>query len=259
MSADPAKKLQTLIRKLPDIVEPSGPALVSTHTTDAIVAELVRSFFVWESGCRRGEQALAEVHASMVDYNELRVCLPHEFHRVIPSHDQHAGARFLRLRSALNDIYRREHEISLGHLATLAKRDARAYLDSLEGMHPFISARVCLLSLGAHAFPADARLCSLLSRERALPAELDPAAQSAHGDAGSWLEHHILADDSRSVYQRIEIWADLEIPETAPAGKGTLPKAAKTRAKARPPAGSPSVAKPGSDTATRPARKRSPA
>ncbi len=208
MSADPAKKLHSLLKKLaPGGASDGGPPAL-THTTDAIVAELVRSFFIWECGTAGGERALTEAHASLADYNELRVCLPHEFERISTGADPHTSSRFLRLRSVLNDIYRREHEISLSHLASLAKRDARAYLDSLEGMHPFVSARVCLLSLGAHAFPADGRLCRLLAAEKALPTELDPGSGASHADAGSWLEHHILADESRGLYLGLERWAD---------------------------------------------------
>lgn len=249
MSADPAKKLHSLLKKL----SPAGAADIGapalTHTTDAIVAELVRSFFVWECGAARGELALIEAHAGLADYNELRVCLPHEFERILTEVDPHASQRFLRMRSVLNDIFRREHEISLTHLATLAKRDARAYLDSLEGMHPFVSARVCLLSLGAHAFPADGRLCRLLAAEKALPTELDPESGASHADAGSWLEHHILADESRAAYLGLERLADeAGAAKTSPAPHRASKPAAK------------SASKSGSRGATdpaRPSRKRS--
>lgn len=250
MSADPAKKLQTLIKKLP-VLSGSGSErpLLQSHTVDPIVGELVRSFFIWECGCRAADMALDEVHAATVDYNELRVALPHEFHRLVSVRDEHAAPRFLRLRSALNEIYRREHEISLSHLGTLAKRDARAYLDSLDGMHPFVSARVCLLSLGAHAFPADGRLCTLLAREKALPPELDPLSPSSHGDAGSWLEHHILADDSRDAYLRLELWADQELRTPAPKVVASSGPVAKSRPKGR--------SKAASDASGRTTRKRS--
>lgn len=245
MSADPAKKLHSLLKKL----SPAGASDISapalTHTTDAIVAELVRSFFIWECGAARGERALSEAHAGLADYNELRVCLPHEFERILTEADQHAPQRFLRMRSVLNDIFRREHEISLTHLATLAKRDARAYLDSLEGMHPFVSARVCLLSLGAHAFPADGRLCRLLASEKALPTELDPESGASQADAGSWLEHHILADESRGAYLGLE-----RLAEEADTAKTTPPsqRASKSAAKS----GSRGTTEP-----ARPSRKRS--
>jgi len=214
VSTEAPKRLQNLLKRLPASAPPAPPAL--THTNDPLIAELVRSFFLWERGSRSGEQALAEAHSQLADYNELRVCLAHEFDRIAPTDDPHGSSRFLRLRSVLNDVFRREHEVSLAHLVSLPKRDARAYLDSLEGMHPFVSGRVCLLGLGAHAMPVDSRLCVRLAAERALPEELDPSSPASHADASSWLEHHVLAEDSKDAYARLEQWADAH-QEASPA------------------------------------------
>ena len=241
MSAEANKRLQTFLKRLAHIATPQPAPAQLTHTTDPVLAELVRSFFVWERGTQVGERWLAEAHQQLVDYNELRVCLPHEFERMVSSDDPHAGSRFLRLRSVLNDIFRREHEISLSHLTTLAKRDARAYLDSLDGMHPFVSGRVCLLVLGAHAMPIDARLCTRLALEKAMPEEIDATSTTAHADAASWLEHHVLADDARETYLRIEQWADDQTgpsprqrPKPSSGGKTGSKTAPKPRSKPAP-------------------------
>lgn len=208
--ADHAKRLAALIKKLPAAdAPPAAPA--PPHAQDRVVAELVRAFFVWEAGERRAEAALAEIHEAMVDYNELRVCLPHELARIVSDRDAKFDERCLRLRSTLNDIYRREHEISLAPLVSMPKRDARQRLETLEGVPPFVACRVALRALETHAFPLDARLAGLLAREKAIPADGEAAGADSIHAAAVWLEHHVRAEDAPSVYARMERWADAEL------------------------------------------------
>ncbi len=222
MSADPVKKLHTFMKKLPALGEETTPAYRSSHALDPIVAELVRAFFIWEAGLQAAERALAGVESATADYNELRVCLPHELEQMVGRGDKHLAERSLRLRSVLNDIYRREHELTLVHLATLPKREARAYLDALDGMPAFVSARVCLLAIGAHTVPVDARVVAALAEQEAIPAELE---SSPHAECASWLEHHIRAEESVAFHLRMERMLDADRPAT-PARKsaGAKPK-----------------------------------
>lgn len=223
-ASDPSKKLHALLQRIApaagaDIAstegaDHSGPA--TRHAADAVIAELVRSFFIYESGVAAANAALDAIHSSLADYNELRICFPHELARIVGAADPAFEQRALRLRSTLNDIYRREHEISLLHLTTLSKRDARAYLDSLDGTPPFVAARVALLALGAHAFPVDFRLTSLLLTERAIPADLEPTSPA---QIASWIEHQIRADDARQAYLNMELWADQQ-PKPTPSRAG---------------------------------------
>lgn len=263
-ASDPSKKLHALLQR----IAPAGPAdLASTegtdgaspvtrHAADAVIAELVRSFFICESGVAAANAALDAIHASLADYNELRICFPHELSRIVGATDPNFEQRALRLRSALNDIYRREHEISLLHLTTLSKRDGRAYLDSLDGTPPFVAARVALLALNAHAFPVDARLTSLLLAERAIPADLEPTSTA---QIASWIEHQIRADDAKQAYLNIERWADQQ-PKPTPSRAGPKKAAATSDPKPGHESGtgkttSKSPAKPGQKSASKPTPK----
>ncbi|MBX3362300.1 MAG: hypothetical protein KF912_03200 [Phycisphaeraceae bacterium] len=224
MSADPVRKLHAFLKKLPPSTEDRSVVRSRSDRADPVLQELVLSFLAWEVGLTAAKRSLSQIDDATADYNELRVCLPHELARMVTVHDDRFEERSLRLRSVLNDIYRREHELSLSHLLQLPKRDARAYMDSLDGMPPYVSSRVCLLTLGAHAVPVDSRIVQALRGEGCIPAELDA---SPHSECASWLEHHIRAEDSHAFYVSLE--ASLDASYQSVGGK---PAPAKRKANA---------------------------
>ena len=109
------------------------------------------------------QEALAALQDEFVDYNEMRIGMSDELAELLPKRYPLAGERCQRLRAALNTVFQREHRLSLASLAESPKRESRAYLDSLEGITPFVASRVTLLGLGAHAFPVDQRLVAVLA------------------------------------------------------------------------------------------------
>lgn len=125
------------------------------------VRQVVWSLLLWESSASKAERALEAILEEIADINELRVCLPGEMVGMIGSRYPRAEERSRRMRACLQSIYEREHKMVLGVLETVTKRDARAMLDGIEGMVPFVASRVMLLELGGHAFPMDGRLCVL--------------------------------------------------------------------------------------------------
>jgi hypothetical protein len=235
VAADPA-----LVAAAPSDPSPSAaPAPGASPDPETLVRELVHSFLVWEAGATRAATAMRRLEQAVVDFNELRVFLPGELVAVIGDRYPRASERAERLRSALNDLYRREHGVNLSCLLVLPKRDARAFLASLEGLPPFVAARVVLLILGAHAMPVDDRLCALLAAEDAI----DPGATA--DEAAGWLERQLRAGEAVHVYTLLEAWAaGLPLPKTAkkPA-KSTEAPAAPTSS-AGPAAAEPERAKP---------------
>ena len=106
------------------------------------------------------------------------------------------------------------------------KRDARAYLLSLEGVPTFVAARVILLGLGGHAFPVDTRLVKLLAAEDVLEPKLSPETATGR------MERMLRAGEATSAYLAIESWADtVPTKRTTKAAKPGAPK--KSRAKAK--------------------------
>lgn len=169
--------------------------------------ELVYSLLVWEAGASKAAAAARRLQEGVVDINELRLCLEDEIVRLIGPRYPRAAERAARLRAALNHVFHDAHTVSLAHLKTMSKREARTYLEAITGMPPFATARVLLLSLGGHAFPIDRRLHRVLAEEEAVePATYDDAA-------GVWAERQIRAGDARDAYLLLEAYA-----EAKPAG-----------------------------------------
>jgi len=216
---DPARRFAALVKRARAEL---GDAPYSPPTTaeggDPIVQELLLSFLAWESGPARAEAALKRLVHAVVDYNELRVCLPDELVTIIGERYPRGLERCARMRSALNEVYRREHAVTLQPLTVMPKRDAWQYLASLEGVPGFVAARVTLLSLSGHAFPLDERLLGLLRDEKAAPPEVSV------DEACGWLERQVHAGEAAPAYLAVEAWAaQRQAPK--PARRTTPPRA----------------------------------
>ncbi len=151
---------------------------------DAILTEFLRSFLMWESTTQTAHAALARVTAAVVDFNELRVCLSDEIAELLgPGHAGHSTPtvedRAARIKLALNDIFKREHAVRLGHLRGLSKREAAAYLDGLAGTPPFVSSRTALIALNEPSLPVDERLIQALRSAGIFDSETNIEAATA--------------------------------------------------------------------------------
>jgi hypothetical protein len=201
VSPDPSKKLNALMKKLRGtygeaVIDPGHEGC--PESADGLLWHLVFSFLAWEASTARAVVANKRLHGCVVDYNELRVCLSDELVRMVGDRYPRALERVTRLRSTLNDLYRREHAVTLKSLPDMPKREARQRLDSLEGLPPFVSARMLLLSLGGHAFPLDHRIHQALLSEDAAPENFDEAA--------AWLERQFRVGEAAPAYTLIEAW-----------------------------------------------------
>lgn len=252
MSApDPAKKLSALLKKLratygESAVDKSGEG--RPPEIDPLIWQLVFSFLSWESSVARAATVSRKLHTAVVDYNEMRVCLANELATLIGDRYPRGLERASRLRSTLNDLYRREHSVTLVTVAAMPKREARVYLESLDGTPGYVASRLLLVSLGGHAFPVDDRIYQTLLEEDAIPPDLSLA------DAAGWLERHFRAGDALPAYLLVEQWLNDRPPAKAPARKepAALPQPAET-SKAKPDAPADDPAKPAD---ARPAGRR---
>lgn len=166
--------------------------------TDAPLARLVESFLWWEAGARHAPAALEKLCAELVDYNELRICLPDEVLSIIGTRYPKGQERCERMHAALNAVYNREHTLGLETLLSMPKREARIYLEGLEGITPFIAARVMLLTLGAHAFPVDSRIAGVLGEASIAEKDETPT------QVASKMERLLRAGECREIYLGVE-------------------------------------------------------
>lgn len=205
---------------IPTLALPKLAALAKKHTPSQPAAApadpvhtIVQSFLLWEASTAHANAALERIARQCVDFNELRVCQPEEIVSILPNRYPYLEERADRLRRSLNDLYRREHKLSLAHLASMGKREQRAYVEHLDGMLPFVSSRILLLHFGHSLVPCDDQLVDLLVAAKIMTAPV-PAADAGAAlvkSTGSVEEalrlHHALvaaadrawADDSKSV------------------------------------------------------------
>ena len=205
MSTDPTKKLNSLLKKLRGQHSELAPPAVTPEPPDefdSFVHQLVFSMLCWEASTSQARNALKRIRESVVDYNELRVCVSDEVSHIIGDKYPLSIERAIRLRTALNEVFNRQHAVSLKHLAEGGKREARQYLDTLPGCPPYAAARVCVVSGLGHAVPVDERLLSLLTDEQII------ADDASVEQAASWLEHHVKAEESLDVHLLFQAWSD---------------------------------------------------
>jgi hypothetical protein len=206
--ANSPRKLATLLRRLRaarDSVRFEVAPEPTPEGEDPVVHVLVYSLLMCDAGAVPARQALLSIRNALADYNELRVCTPEEIEEIIGPSYPLARDRALRLRSVLNDIFRRCHALTLAHLAQMPKREARVYLESLEGMPRYASARILLLCVQGHAIPCDQRLRDKLANERIIEPDF-----SVEATAG-WLDHHIRADDAVESHHLLQAWCDAPV------------------------------------------------
>jgi len=137
------------------------------------------------------KSALDRAFTTMVDWNEVRVSSPAELNRATGNAIPHGVQHCQQLVNALQAIYDRENRLSLERLRGMGRRDARHYLEQLDGLDEYGVASVLLWSLGGHAIPVDDRLLEAL-READL---VNPSADRSEVQA--FLERHIGAADAK--------------------------------------------------------------
>ena len=197
-ATEQAKALDDLMASLPE-----GTAPEFAEARDP-VAVLVLSFLMWEATTDQALKAYAKLRERIVDFNDLRMNMAHETIDAIGPGYPLALERSRRMRAALRHVYNRQHEVSLEAVEEMGRREARKYIESLDGIVPYVSARLLLLSFGAHAVPADDRLCNAL-------AEAGVVEDDADGDAATlsaWLTRQIKSADGVEAHFKLQAYAD---------------------------------------------------
>lgn len=189
------KKFAALLKKVKDAHQ---PAEVSKHDP---VEHLVIAFLQWNSSRKLAEAAFTKLMAPMVDSNDLRVSHPHEIVNLIGEDYPRAAERAARLHESLQEVYNREHGVSLDSLSAQGKKQAKTYLESLPGIVSYVVSRISLLSLGAHAVPVDDLLRDKLVTEEAV--EPDATVE----EISAFIERQIKSGEALAVHLALDEWS----------------------------------------------------
>ena len=141
---------------------------------------LIQSFLVWEWNGSRASSTWARMVEDVTDLNELRVTVVDDYLEYFGGGCPRAEERADRLRATLRGVFHREHSTDLSGPAGGPKKEFREYLDSLEGMTPFVAARTALIAAGSHAVPVDERTLRLLVKSGVVDSDatIDSASQT---------------------------------------------------------------------------------
>ena len=164
----------------PTIPEPGDP-----------VRRLAIAVLGVECGDAEANRAIDRLFTTMVDWNEVRVSNVEQVYRVIGDRIPQGLDRSRRLIDALQAIYEREHKISLDRLKSIGRREARDYLEALEGVDDYAAAAVMLWNFGGHAIPvSDPFLEALRAAELVHP-------HATRAEVQAFLERNINAAEAK--------------------------------------------------------------
>jgi endonuclease III len=189
------------------------------------VTVMVMSFLMWESTTTRASAAYKRLLDHVVDFNDLRVSMPHEMVEWVGPRYPQALERCQRLRAALRHTYKREHAVSLDRLQDMGRREVKSYLRSLDGIAHYVADRVALLCFDAHCIPVDARLYRALVKAGVGDENTEIL------DMASWLARQVKAADALPTHRALQRWSDGAGSRSARARSTRRPAGKKKKAK----------------------------
>ena len=183
-----ADELRSLYKKLtkqfpPEPRKPQDP-----------LKALVRGAMSFDVPDGKAEDAMRLIDREFVDLNELRVATDLEIQELLGVRYPQIERRVSMITQSLNDIFEREHTLSLDRLKTVSRRDARQFLRELPEIHPFVEAYVMLFAFEGHAFPMDDEILAYLKEQEVVEenATLD--------DAQRFIEHQLKDEECYGLY-----------------------------------------------------------
>lgn len=188
--------LLSLLRKQVDLPDPFEMEPLS---------QLIFASLCADATTDQADGAYVGLLEKMVDLNELRVTDPEDLAALFGASYPLAESRAHHLNRVLHAVYQREHGMEMVAVKSMAKREARAYLEEMDGMTPFVWASVMLLSLGGHAMPVDGQLHRRLEEDGIVEEGSELA------DVQSFLEHHVRADAGQEAYHLLRAYVEQNI------------------------------------------------
>jgi len=193
-----AEELRSLYKKLlkehkPEPREPMDP-----------LKALVRGAMSFDVSDDRADHAMKAIDKEFVDLNELRVATDLEIQELLGQRYPAIEKRVAMITLSLNNIFEREHTLSLDRLKTISKRDARKFLSELPDVHPFVEAYVMLYGFDGHAVPLDDEMLAYLREQ-----EIIDEQTNLH-DGQRFVEHHIKHEESHSFFVALRAAAAAE-------------------------------------------------
>ena len=155
---------------------------------------LVRGAMSFDVSDSRATDAMRAIETEFVDLNELRVATDLEIQELLGVKYPEIEKRVEMITRSLNNIFEREHTLSLDRLKTVSKRDARQFLRELPDIHPFVEAYVMLYGFDGHSFPIDDEILGFF-RDQGIVEDATPL-----DEAQRFVEHHLKAEECHDLF-----------------------------------------------------------
>lgn len=194
-----ARRLKQLIRSLrTKLGKPGRPP-----TGDA-VTQMILGIFSRDLPESKARDVLDRLRGMVVDYNELRVIPTIELIDMVGDVPD-ARRKCEDLSRSLNSIFAVEHDVSLERLRELPRKDVIAYLDKIDGLDPYVRARIRLYGLQQHAIPLDEAMWAYARKTEIVH------PRCPLDEAQAFLERRIAEDEAVEVVGLIEkqAWAEM--------------------------------------------------
>lgn len=193
-----ASRLKGVYAKLRE----SAAKLEENQEPDHPLQRLATAIFAVGSSEEKAHIAVNRMLDAMVDWNDVRISTAGEIMSASGCRGSGSLERCSNLTAALGSIFNNENALTLDHLAAMPRREARHYLEQLDGVDEYATASVVLWSLGGHAIPVDdALLATLRDAELIHP-------QASRAEVQSFLERHVNASEAKEFCVTIQALVD---------------------------------------------------
>jgi endonuclease III len=155
---------------------------------------LVRGAMSYDVSDVRAEEAMRMIDKEFVDLNEFRVATDLEIQELLGTRYPAIEKRVAMITQSLNNIFEREHTMSLDRLKTISRRDARQFLRELPEIHPFVESYVMLFAFDGHCMPIDDAMLGYLKDQGIVEQE------ATIDDATRFIEHQVKVEDCHDLY-----------------------------------------------------------
>lgn len=179
-----ADELKSFAKKLMKEHKPSA----SPEPMEPLNA-LVMASMLYDVTDARAEEAVKAIGQEFVDLNEFRVATDLEIQGLLGTRYPAIEQRVATVTMALNNIFEREHTLSLNRLKEVSKRDARQFLRDLPEVHPFVEAYVMLMAFEGTAMPVDDTILDYLKEHEIVEEETTII------EAQKFLENNLKAEE----------------------------------------------------------------
>jgi len=155
---------------------------------------LVRAAMSYDVPDGKADDAMKAIEREFVDLNELRVATELEVQEMLGQRYPKIEERVTMITQALNNIFEREHTLSLDRLKEISRRDSRQFLRELPGIHPFVEAYVMLYAFDGHTFPIDESMLDAFRDEEVVE------ETATLEDAQKFIEHQLKDSECYELY-----------------------------------------------------------